>query len=123
VAVKQTTEAKNAVDGKAGAGAWCAVLVVASVLLASEARLFVAEDVGRLLSFALAAFAETGYAWPQDTRVALRDLRSDVGLGLIIGRNRLTTRPLRVDVAYAFNPPPGRDRLQLSMGAQFSFVD
>jgi outer membrane translocation and assembly module TamA len=94
-----------------------------SVLFASEARLFVAEDVGRLLSFALAAFAETGYAWPQGARVALRDLRSDVGLGLMIGRNRLTTRPLRVDVAYAFNPPPGRDRWQLSMGVQFSFVD
>ena len=55
--------------------------------------------------------------------VVLRDLRSDVGLGLMIGRNRLTTRPLRIDLAYAFNPPPGRSRWQVSMGVQFSFVD
>jgi hypothetical protein len=94
-----------------------------SVLLASEARLFVADEVKQLLSFALAVFAETGYAWPQGTPVTLRDLRSDVGLGLMIGRNRLASRPLRVDLAYAFNPPPGRARWQVSAGVQFSFVD
>jgi hypothetical protein len=94
-----------------------------SLLLATEARLFVADEVGQLLSFALAAFAETGYAWPHGTRVALRDLRGDAGLGLMIGRNRLTSRPLRVDVAYALNPPPGRSRWQVSMGVQVSFVD
>lgn len=94
-----------------------------SLLLAGETRLFVADDVGQLLSFALAAFAETGYAWPDGRRVVLRDLRSDVGLGLMIGRNRLTSRPLRMDVAYAFNPPPGRSRWQVSMGLQLSFVE
>jgi hypothetical protein len=94
-----------------------------SLLLASEARLFVANDIAQLLSFALAGFAETGYAWRDGTAVVLRDLRSDVGLGLMIGRNRLTTRPLRVDLAYAFNPPPGRSRWQVSMGVQFSFVE
>ena len=94
-----------------------------SLLLATEARLFVADEVGQLLSFALAAFAETGYAWPQGARVALRDLRGDAGLGLMIGRNRLTSRPLRVDLAYAFNPPPGRSRWQVSMGVQVGFVD
>jgi hypothetical protein len=41
----------------------------------------------------------------------------------MIGRNRLAPRPLRVDVAYAFNPPPGRDRWQVSMGVQLSFVE
>src|SRR5439155_1490180 len=69
-----------------------------SLLLATEARFFVADEVKQLLSFAVAAFAETGYAWPQPVRVALHDLRSDVGLGLLIGRNRFTTRPLRIDV-------------------------
>jgi hypothetical protein len=94
-----------------------------SLLLTTEARLFVADEVKQLLSFALAGFAETGYAWPEGRPVALRDLRSDVGFSLMIGRNRLTTRPLRVDVAYAFNPPPGRSRWQVSMGVQASFVD
>ena len=94
-----------------------------SLLLGTEARLFVADDVAQLLSFALAAFGEMGYAWPRGTAVNLRELRSDVGLGVMIGRNRLTSRPLRMDVAYAFNPPPGRSRWQVSMGVQVSFVE
>jgi len=94
-----------------------------SLLLGTEARLFVADDVAQLLSFALAAFGEMGYAWQRGTAVNLRDLRSDVGLGVMIGRNRLTSRPLRMDLAYAFNPPPGRSRWQLSMGVQLSFVE
>jgi len=94
-----------------------------SLLVASEARLFVADEVMRLLSFALAVFGEAGYAWPERRPVALRELRSDLGLGLMVGRNRLSGRPLRVDLAYAFNPPPGRPRWQVSAGVQFSFVD
>ena len=94
-----------------------------SLLLASEARLYVAGEVKQLLSFALAAFAETGYAWAEGAPVVLHDLRSDVGVGLMIGRNRLASHPLRVDVAYAFNPPTGRPRWQVSAGVQFSFLD
>jgi hypothetical protein len=94
-----------------------------SLLLGTEARLFVADDVAQLLSFALAAFGEMGYAWQRGTSVNLGDLRSDVGLGVMIGRNRLTSRPLRMDVAYAFNPPPGRSRWQVSAGVQVTFVD
>lgn len=94
-----------------------------SLLVGTEARVFVADDVAQLLSFAVAAFGEAGYAWNRATAVALRDLRSDVGLGLMIGRNRLASRPLRVDVAYAFNPPPGRGRWQVSAGVSVGFVD
>jgi hypothetical protein len=94
-----------------------------SLLLATEARLFVAEEVKQLLSFALAAFAEAGHAWPEGRPMARRDLHGDVGLGLMVGRNRLTTRPLRIDLAYAFDPPPGRSRWQVSAGVQFSFVE
>jgi hypothetical protein len=94
-----------------------------SLLLAGEARLFIADEVAKILSFAAAAFAETGYAWPTGRKVARHDLRGDVGLGLMIGRNRLTARPLRIDVAYAFDPPPGRSRWQVSAGVQFSFVE
>jgi hypothetical protein len=94
-----------------------------SLLLAGEARVFVADEVLKLLSFAVAGFAEAGYAWPRGAPVVLRELRADAGLGLMIGRNRLSSRPLRVDLAYAFNPPPGRSRWQVSMGVQLSFVD
>ena len=96
-----------------------------SLLLATEARLFIADDVGQVVSFALAAFAEAGYAWPEARPVAMRDLRGDVGIGLLVGRNRLTTssRAARIDIAYAFNPTPGHGRWLLSLGSPGAFVD
>lgn len=96
-----------------------------SLLLATEARLFVADDVKQLASFGLAAFATGGYAWPETRPVALRDLRGDVGLALLVGRNRLTTSQpgMRFDLAYAFNPAPGRGRWLLSVGSSFGFLD
>jgi hypothetical protein len=96
-----------------------------SLLLASEARLFLADDVKQLASFALAAFAEGGYAWPERRPLALRDLRGDIGIALLVGRNRLSaTQPVvRFDLAYAFNPPPGRGRWLLSVGSQVRFLD
>ena len=43
------------------------------------------------------------------------------GVGLMIGRNWLRTRPLRLDLACAVDPPLGR--WQLSVGVQTGFVD
>jgi hypothetical protein len=96
-----------------------------SLLLASESRLFVADDVRQLASFGVAAFAEAGYAWPAGRGVTLRDLRADVGISLLVGRNRLTTsqRATRIDLAYAFNPAPGRGRWLLSFGIQPGFLN
>jgi hypothetical protein len=96
-----------------------------SLLLATESRLFVADDVKQLLSFGLAGFAEAGYAWPEARPVALRDLRGDVGVGLLIGRNRLTTsrRGIRFDLAYAFNPPTGRGHWLFSAGLEARFLN
>ena len=96
-----------------------------SLLLATEARRFVADDVKQLASFGVAAFAAAGYAWPEGREVALRDLRGDVGLALLVGRNRLTTSQpgVRIDLAYAFNPAPGRGRWLLSIGSQFAFLE
>jgi hypothetical protein len=96
-----------------------------SLLFAIESRLFVADDIKQLASIGLAAFAEAGYAWPELRPVALRDLRGDAGLGLLIGRNRLTTsrRAIRFDLAYAFNPPPGRGHWLLSAGLEARFLN
>lgn len=96
-----------------------------SLLLATESRLFVADDVKQLVSLGLASFAEAGYAWPDGQRVSLRDLRGDVGMGVLIGRNRLTTsrRAIRFDLAYAFNPPPRRSRWLFSMGLEAGFLN
>jgi hypothetical protein len=92
---------------------------------AAEARLFVADDVKQLASFGLAVFADAGYAWPEGRRLAARDLRTNVGIGLLVGRNRLssTRRMLRVDLAYAFDPVPGRSRWLLSVGSQGAFLE
>jgi hypothetical protein len=96
-----------------------------SLLLAVEGRRFLADDVKRLASFGVAAFAAAGHAWPEGRAVALRDLRGDVGVSLLAGRNRLAgSHPgLRVDLAYAFNPAPGRGRWLVSLGSSFAFVD
>lgn len=96
-----------------------------SLLLAAESRLFVADDVKQLVSLALAGFAEAGYAWPDGRRLALGDLRTDFGMGLLVGRNRLTTsrRAMRIDLAYAVNPPRGRGRWLLSLGLQAGFLN
>jgi hypothetical protein len=48
-----------------------------------------------------------------------------VGISLLVGRNRLTTsqRATRIDLAYAFNPAPGRGRWLLSFGIQPRFLE
>jgi hypothetical protein len=96
-----------------------------SLLLAAESRLFLADDVKQLVSFGVAAFAEAGYAWPKGRAVALRDLRGDVGVGLMVGRNRLTTsrRVARFDLAYALAPVAGRSRWLFSAGLEAGFLN
>lgn len=45
------------------------------------------------------------------------------GASLLIGRNRLTARPARIDLAYAAAPQPGRSRWLVSLGARSGFLD
>ena len=89
----------------------------------AETRVFVADDVKQLASFALAAFVDTGYVWPEGSSVALRDFRTNVGLGLLIGRTRLAAGKagLRLDVTYALRPVPGRSPWLLSAGSRIGF--
>jgi hemolysin activation/secretion protein len=90
-----------------------------SVLLSAEHRLFLADEVARLASFAVGFFADAGYAWPTDAKMALGDLRADIGVGLLIGRNRLSgSRPgIRFDLAYALHPVAGAHRWLFSVGS------
>jgi outer membrane protein assembly factor BamA len=94
-----------------------------SLLLSAEGRWFVADDVARLVSFGLAWFFDSGYAWPAGARIALKDLRSDVGVSLLLGANRVSaSRPgVRIDLAYALNPIEGRSAWLLSAGSQIGF--
>jgi hemolysin activation/secretion protein len=88
-----------------------------SLRMSVEERFFVADDVMQLVSFALAAFFDTGYAWQEGQSLRLRDLKSNAGVSLLVGRNRLssTTPGFRLDLAYALNPVEGRSRWLFSI--------
>ncbi len=94
-----------------------------SLLLSVEGRWFFADDVLRLVSVGVAGFVDSGYAWPEGMKVALKDLRSDVGVSLLLGANRVSaSRPgVRVDLAYALRPVEGRSPWLLSAGSQVGF--
>ncbi len=94
-----------------------------SLLFSFEARWFLADDVLRLVSLGIAGFVDSGFAWPEGTKVALDDLRSDVGVSLLLGANRVSAgRPgVRIDLAYALHPIDGRSPWLLSAGSQVGF--
>jgi len=93
-----------------------------SLLLTAEHRWFVADEVARLISLGLAGFVDAGYVWPEGESMVLGDLRADLGVGLLIGRNRLSSRRgVRLDLGYALSPVPGRSRWLFSAGSQIGF--
>ncbi len=93
-----------------------------SLLLSAEQRWFLADEVAQLLSLGVAAFVDSGFAWPEDESVALSDLKTAVGGSLLVGSNRLTTRGgVRFDIGYALNPVVGADRWVLSAGSTIDF--
>lgn len=89
-----------------------------SLLMTAEKRFFFADDVGRLVSLALAGFFDAGYAWPEGQSLSLGDLRTDVGVGLLIGTRLASRRVLRLDLARALRPLPGRSPWLFSVGSR-----
>ena len=82
-----------------------------SLLLTAEERWFLADDVGQLLSIGIAAFVDSGYAWPAERPVDLSDLRTSVGISLLLGSHRLASRGgVRFDLGYALDPVAGARR-------------
>ncbi|MGH9334190.1 MAG: hypothetical protein ACRD21_10625, partial [Vicinamibacteria bacterium] len=94
-----------------------------TLLFSAEGRWFLADDVLRLVSIGVAAFFDSGFAWPEGTPIAFHDLRSDVGISLLLGANRVSaSRPgVRFDFAYALNPIEGRSQWLISAGSQLGF--
>lgn len=91
-----------------------------SLLMTAEERWFVADDVWQLLSFGVAVFVDAGFAWPEDMAVDLSDLKTAVGVSLLVGSNRLASRGgVRFDLGYGLNPALGRSHW---VGAAFSDV-
>lgn len=87
-----------------------------TLLLTAEHRWFVADDLFRLLSLGVTAFADTGLVWRGPRGGTTDGFRSDVGVGLLIGRKRSSLRKaaMRIDLAYALDPVPGRGRWLVS---------
>ncbi len=82
-----------------------------SLLLTAEERWFLADDVGQLLSIGIAAFVDSGYVWPTERPVDLSDLKTSVGISLLLGSHRLASRGgVRFDLGYALDPVAGARR-------------
>lgn len=94
-----------------------------SLLLSVEHRWFFAEDVLGLVSLGLAGFVDSGYAWRRGTPARFKDLHSNLGIGLLIGRKQVSTANAgaRIDMAYALDPIQGQGRWVLSFGTTHGF--
>ena len=93
-----------------------------TLLLSVEERWFVADDVGQLVSVGLAAFVDSGFAWPDGRGVHLGDLRTAVGVSLLTGANRLSSRPgIRFDLGYALDPVGDAGRWVFVAGSDIQF--
>jgi hemolysin activation/secretion protein len=77
------------------------------VILNLEHRVFSGKEILQLVAPGLVVFFDTGAALPPGQSFGIRDLKSDVGVGLRLGIARAPTNNiLRFDLAYAFNPDP-----------------
>ncbi|MCM2303589.1 MAG: BamA/TamA family outer membrane protein [Elusimicrobia bacterium] len=66
-----------------------------------EDRVYVWDNLFRMLDVGAVAFYDSGYAWPEGSSVNLADLRSSVGLGLRAAPSRSgSNSPVRVDLAF-----------------------
>ena len=93
-----------------------------SLLLSAEERWFVADDLGQLLSLGLAAFVDSGFAWPEGRNVDFADLRTAIGASLLIGSHRLSTRGgVRLDVGYGLHPVAGTGHWVFAAGSDIGF--
>lgn len=72
-----------------------------------EDRVYIWDGLFRLIDIGAVFFFDSGYVWPADGPVRLRDLRSSVGLGLRVAPSRSSgNNPVRIDLARALNGGP-----------------
>lgn len=87
-----------------------------------EDRVFVWDELWRLLDVGAVAFFDSGYVWPSGSAVRPAELRNSVGLGLRLAPSRSASNdPVRLDLAYALNDNKSRSRWSFSILAGHSF--
>ena len=87
-----------------------------------EDRIFVWDELFRLIDVGAVAFYDSGYAWPTTSSVKLADLKNSVGMGLRLAPSRSTDNsPVRIDLAYALSDNQTRSRWSLSIQAGQAF--
>lgn len=87
-----------------------------------EDRIFVYDELWRLVDVGAVAFFDSGTAWPSSNPVSPADLKNSVGLGLRIAPSRSAgNEPVRIDLAYALNENKSRSRWSLSILAGQAF--
>ena len=93
-----------------------------SLVLSIEERWFFADDVGQLVSLGAAAFVDSGFAWLGPEDISLADLKTGVGVSLLIGANRLSSRGgVRLDLGYGLRPIAGAGRWVFAAGTDIVF--
>lgn len=94
-----------------------------TLLLNLEDRFFWDREIFHLLYMGGVAFLDTGLAAPEAGSPRLRDLKTDVGLGLRFSSSRSASGAVvRLDVAYALNDGPGRGRWVVSLRGGQAFA-
>lgn len=92
------------------------------LLLNVEDRLFIRNEIFRLIDLGAVAFFDSGFVWPRRTQMDLRDLRHSIGIGLRLAPSRsASNQPIRVDLARALNPNGTSSRWSLSILAGHAF--
>jgi len=87
-----------------------------------EDRIFIRDELWRLLDVGMVVFYDSGYVWPSSSSVKLADLKNSVGLGLRVAPSRsASNNPVRIDLAYALSDNQSRSRWSLSILAGQAF--
>jgi len=89
-----------------------------SLLLSLEQRWFLIDDIAQLVSVGAALFMDSGHAWTLGQGIDLGDLKTNLGVSILLGRDRLSpSSPIaRVNFAYALVPVSGGSRWLISFG-------
>jgi len=81
-----------------------------------EDRVYVWDDLVRLMDVGMVVFYDSGYVWPESVPIKPADLKNSVGMGLRLAPSRSSSNsPVRIDMAYALSGGRGFSRWSLSI--------